>query len=68
MKLLGLVLAGLVLMSVMAIGCERTAHNRYREMTYRRVVDSDVLGMQDDMDTLILLTERPSHLSTWYNN
>lgn len=68
MKRLCLVLTGLVLMGVLAMGCEPTAHSRYREMTYRQVVDTDVLGMQDDMDTLILLTERPSHLSTWYNN
>ncbi|MCX5670315.1 MAG: hypothetical protein NTU94_03200 [Planctomycetota bacterium] len=68
MKLMCLVLAGLVVMSVMAIGCGPTAHSRYREMTYRRVNDTDWLGAQDDVDALILLSERPSHLSQWYNN
>jgi len=57
-----------VVMSVVAIGCEPTAHSRYREMTYRRVNDTDWLGAQDDVDALILLSERPSHLSQWYNN
>lgn len=68
MKLLLLVLAGLVLTSVMSIGCEPTAHSRYRDMTYRRVNDTDCLGIQDDTDALILLSERPSHLSQWFNN
>jgi hypothetical protein len=68
MKLLFLVLAGLVLMSVMSIGCEPTAHSRYRDMTYRRVNDTDVLGIQDDTDALIFMSERPSHLSQWFNN
>jgi hypothetical protein len=68
MKLLFLVLAGLVLMSVMSIGCEPTAHSRYRDMTYRRVNDTDALGIQDDTDALIFMSERPSHLSPWFNN
>jgi hypothetical protein len=34
-------------------------------MTYRRAIDADVLGIQDDMDAAVLLSERPTHLSPW---
>ena len=69
MKRLCLVLTGLVVMAVMSIGCEPgvTSHGRYREMTYRRAIDADVLGVQDDVDATILLSERPTHLSQWYH-
>lgn len=66
MKRLLAVLAGLVVVTIVASGCETTAHDRYRQMTYRRVVDSEVLGVQDDIDTAILLSDRPGHLSPWY--
>jgi hypothetical protein len=36
-------------------------------MTYRRAVDADILGFQDDVDASILLSERPTHLSQWYH-
>jgi len=67
MKRLLVVLAGLVAATIVASGCETTAHDRYRQMTYRRVADSDLLGVQDDMDAGVLLTERPSHLSPWFH-
>jgi hypothetical protein len=68
MKRLCLIVAGLVVLSVMAIGCEPSAHSRYRDLTYRRAVDTDVLGFQDDFDSTVLLSDRPNHLSEWYNN
>jgi hypothetical protein len=66
MKRLLAVLAGLVAVTIVASGCETTAHDRYRQMTYRRVIDSEVLGVQDDFDAAILMSDRPSHLSPWY--
>jgi hypothetical protein len=68
MKRLLAVLAGLVAVTIVASGCETTAHDRYRQMTYRRVADADVLGIQDDYDTAVLLTDRPCHLSPWYHD
>jgi hypothetical protein len=66
MKRVLAVLAALVTMSIVASGCgETTAHDRYRQMTYRRVADGDALGVQDDFDACFLL-DRPSHLSPWY--
>lgn len=67
MKRLCLVLAVLVAVSILAMGCEPSAHGRYRQMTYRRVIDGDILGFDDDVDTAILLSERPTHLTQWYN-
>jgi len=63
MKCLCLIVAGLLVVSAFGIGC--SAHDRYRQMTYRRDLDADVLGIQDDMDAAVLLSERPSHLSPW---
>jgi hypothetical protein len=67
MKRLLAVLAALVAVSIIGSGCETTAHDQYRQMTYRRSLDADALGIQDDFDAGVLLTERPSHLSPWYN-
>ena len=66
MKRLCLILAGVMVLSILAMGCQPSSHDRFRQMTYRRVADMDALGIQDDFDTAVLLTERPSHLSTWY--
>jgi hypothetical protein len=67
MKRLLAMLAALVTVSIVASGCgEPTAHDRYRQMTYRRVADGQVLGIQDDFDAAYLL-DRPTHLSPWYN-
>ena len=66
MKRLLAVLAGLVAVTIVASGCETTAHDRYRQMTYRRVADSELLGGQDDLDAAVLMSDRPSHLSPWY--
>ena len=68
MKRVCVTLIGLVVLSVMAIGCQPSAHSRYREMTYRRDMDANVLGFQDDIDATVLLTDSPTHLSQWYNN
>jgi hypothetical protein len=67
MKRLLAVLAALVAVSIVGSGCgEPTAHDRYRQMTYRRSLDGDVLGVQDDIDACFL-AERPTHISPWYN-
>jgi hypothetical protein len=52
----------------MTSGCEPTGHDRYREMSYRRSADADTLGIQDDFDASVLMTDRPTHLSEWFNN
>jgi hypothetical protein len=65
MKRVCLLLAILVAATIV-VGCT-SAHDRYRQMTYRRDIDADVLGVQDDTDAGALLSERPTHLSTWYN-
>lgn len=68
MKGLCLILAGLVVISIMVVGCgEPTSHGRYRQMTYRRDVDADLLGFEEDVDAAVLLSERPTHLSQWYH-
>ena len=67
MKRLCLVLAVLVVVSMVSVGCQQTSHGRYRQMTYRRVVDADLLGFEDDVDAAILLSDRPTHLSQWYH-
>ena len=67
MKRLLAVLAAVVAVSIVGSGCgEPTAHDRYRQMTYRRGADADCLGFQDDIDAS-LLTDRPGHLSPWYH-
>lgn len=66
MKRLCLVLGGLVALSLVGFGCERTAHDRYRQMNARRVVDADLIGIADDTEAAIFLSDRPTHLTTWY--
>jgi hypothetical protein len=67
MKRLLAVLAALLAVSMVGSGCgEPSAHDRYRQMTYRRDLDADVLGVQDDIDASLLL-DRPGHLSPWYH-
>ncbi len=68
MKRLCLIVAGLLLVSMVAVGCgEQTSHGRYRQMTYRRVTDADLLGFEEDVDAAVLLSERPTHLTQWYH-
>jgi len=70
MKRALLVLAVLVTvttLSIMLTGCEPSSHDRFREMTYRRDIDADALGFCDDFDTTVLLSERATRLSNWYN-
>ena len=66
MKRLCLLLALLMVALVVGVGCE-SSHDRYRQMTWRRDLDADWLGIQDDFDTTVLLAERPTHLSEWYH-
>jgi hypothetical protein len=55
----------LAVVSLVATGCQKSAHDRYREWTYRRVMEVDAVGFADDVDT-VFLSERPTHLSQWY--
>jgi len=66
--LLVAVLSMLMTIALMTTGCEPTGHDRYREMTYRRSADADTLGIQDDFDASVLMTDRPTHLSSWFHN
>jgi len=66
MKRVLLVLVLLAVVSLMATGCQKSAHDRYREWTYRRVMDADVLGFADDVDA-VFLSERATYLSQWYH-
>ena len=65
MKRVLLVLVLLAAVSLIATGCQKSAHDRYREWTYRRVIEADAVGIVDDADA-VLLSERPTHLSQWY--
>jgi hypothetical protein len=68
MKRFWMLAAGLAAVTLVGAGCmETTSHDRYRQMTYRRVFDADILGFQDDVDVAVLLNDRPTHLSEWYN-
>ena len=66
MKYAWLVLVLLVVASVAVTGCQKSAHDRYREWTYRRVIEADAIGFADDVD-VVFLSERPTHLSQWYH-
>lgn len=55
-----------MVLSIFAAGCQRTAHDRYRDIMYRRSADADVVGFKDDVDACFL-QEHPTHLSPWYN-
>jgi len=66
MKRVLVVLVLLAVVSLMATGCQKSAHDRYREWTYRRAIEADAVGFADDMDTAAFLSERPTHLSQWY--
>ena len=65
MKRVLLVLVLMAAVSLIATGCQKSAHDRYREWTYRRVMEVDAVGLADDVDT-VFLSERPTHLSQWY--
>jgi len=67
MKRVLLVLVVLAAVSLIATGCQKSAHDRYREWTYRRVMEADAVGFADDMDAAAFLSERPTHLSPWYH-
>ena len=66
MKRVLLVLVLLAAVSLIATGCQKSAHDRYREWTYRRVIEADAVGFADDVDA-VFLSERPTHLSSWYH-
>jgi len=57
----------LIVGMLVTVGCQpKTAHERYRQRTYRLIRSSDAVGMADDVDA-VFLSERPSHLSPWLN-
>ncbi|MCX5648943.1 MAG: hypothetical protein NTX40_07600 [Planctomycetota bacterium] len=66
MKRVLLVLVLMAAVSLIAMGCQKSAHDRYREWTYRRVMEADAVGFADDVD-VVFLSERPTHLSNWYH-
>jgi hypothetical protein len=66
MKRVLVVLVLLAVVSLMATGCQKSAHDRYREWTYRRAIETDAVGFADDMDAAVFLSERPTHLTQWY--
>ena len=66
MKRVLLVLVLLAAGSLIATGCRKSAHDRYREWTYRRVIAADAVGFADDVDA-VFLSERTTHLSPWYH-
>jgi hypothetical protein len=63
MKRLCLLLGLLLAVTIVSVGC--SAHDRYRQMTWRYSVETDGITIQDDADAYIL-QERPTHLSQWY--
>jgi len=63
MKRLCLVLGLLLAVTLVGLGC--SAHDRYRQMTWRYSFETDGITFQDDVDAYIL-QERPTHLSQWY--
>jgi membrane protein YdbS with pleckstrin-like domain len=65
MKRLCLLLALLLGVTIVSIGCAPSAHDRYRQMTWRYSFETDGITIQDDADAYIL-QERPTHLSQWY--
>ncbi|MGB2937129.1 MAG: hypothetical protein WBD05_02870 [Phycisphaerae bacterium] len=67
MRHLVLVLAVVAVASLMVMGCQKSAHDRFRDWTYRRVTAADQLGIADDADA-IFLNERPTHLAPWYHH
>jgi hypothetical protein len=60
-----LLLAMLVLTALIGTACTPSAHDRYRQMTWRYSLEADCITSQDDVDKY-LLQERPTHLSEWY--
>jgi hypothetical protein len=66
MKHLCLLVVLIVVVSIVTSGCgQPSAHDRYRQYTYRTIIESDGIGIQDDLDALFLC-ERPTHLAQWY--
>jgi hypothetical protein len=66
MRYLCLLVALAVVAMTVSTGCTPSSHDRYRQYTYRIVCETDGIGIQDDFDATVLLTERPTHLSQWY--
>jgi hypothetical protein len=65
MRLLCLLLTLVVVVTVIQAGCAPSAHDRYRQMTWRYAAYADCIGGQDDADAYIC-QERPTHESQWY--
>ena len=66
MRHLCLLVVLIVVVSIVATGCQPSSHDRYRQYTYRIAIEGDGIGIQDDIDAMFLLSERPTHLSQWY--
>jgi hypothetical protein len=66
MRHMCLLLTLVVVIAIVATGCTPSSHDRYRQYTYHIVCESDGIGIQDDFDATVLLTERPTHLAQWY--
>ena len=65
MRLLCVMLALVILVTTVQIGCTTTGHDRYRQETWRNAFAADCIGIQDDADAYIC-KDRPTHLSQWY--
>jgi hypothetical protein len=65
MRHLCLLVALLVVVMTVSTGCTPSSHDRYRMYTHRTICESDGIGIQDDVDA-VLLSERPTHLAQWF--
>ena len=66
MRHLCLLVALLVVLMTVSTGCTPSSHDRYRAYTHRTVIEADGITIQDDLDALVCLSERPTHLAQWY--
>ncbi len=64
MRVCLLVLA-LGLLVLCTVGCEYTAHDRYREMQFRRIRKVDDNGIKDDWNA-VWYEQQPTRLSPWF--
>jgi ABC-type microcin C transport system permease subunit YejE len=66
MKSLWMVLVILVVFSLVGMGCESKSHSLYRQQNLREVSAADEIGVADDVEAAVLLSEHPAHLTQWY--
>jgi len=65
MKHLCLLVLLVLVVSIVATGCQPSSHDRYRMYTHRIDCEANHIGFCDDLDAVFLM-ERPTHLSQWY--